>query len=57
MKHFTIILLMALLFTGIYNATNFIKEWHAGYELQQINMLEVERCTEAMRMNPGLICD
>lgn len=57
MKHFTIILLMALLFTGIYSAIDFIKEWHAGYELQQINMQEVERCTEAMRMNPGLICD
>jgi len=57
MKHFTIILLIALLFTGINAGIGFIKEWHAGYELQQINMLEVERCTEAMRLNPNLICD
>lgn len=57
MKHFTIILLMALLFTGIYSATNFIKEQMNMHELQQINMLEVERCTEAMRLNPDLICD
>lgn len=51
------LLIIVLLVIGINAGIDLIKEWHAGYELQHINMLEVERCTEAMRLNPDLICD
>lgn len=34
-------------------ASDFIK----GYELQQLNQIEVNRCTIDMASNPDLICD
>ena len=51
------LIIIVLLVIGINAGIDFIKEQMNMHELQQINMLEVERCTEAMRLNPGLICD
>lgn len=51
------LIIIVLLVIGINAGIGFIKEQMNMHELQQINMLEVERCTEAMRLNPDLICD
>ena len=51
------LIIIVLLVIGINAGIGFIKEQMNTHELQQINMLEVERCTEAMRLNPDLICD
>ena len=57
MKQLTIILLTILALYGIHAGFEFACRQYDMYQLQQINMLEVERCTEAMRLNPDLICD
>lgn len=57
MKHFTIILLMVLLFTGINAGINYIKEQHAMYELQQINEQMTEACTMYLQAHPDGVCD
>ena len=46
--------IIILLIVGIgAMASDFIK----GYELQQLNQIEVNRCSIDMASNPGLICD
>lgn len=46
--------IITLLIAGIGAITSdFIK----GYELQQLNQIEVTRCTIDMASNPDLICD
>lgn len=48
------LVIIALLIVGIgAMASDFIK----GYELQQLNQIEVNRCTIDMASNPDLICD
>lgn len=48
------LVIIALLVVGIGTlASDFIK----GYELQQLNQIEVNRCTIDMASNPDLICD
>ena len=46
--------IITLLIVGIgAMASDFIK----GYELQQLNQIEVSRCSIDMASNPDLICD
>lgn len=49
----TTALLLAIIATG-YNAINDL--WK-GYQMQHLNQVEVERCTQNMVNNPDLVCD
>lgn len=49
----TTALLLAIITTG-YNVINDLLK---SYQVQQLNRIEVESCTQNMASNPNLICD
>ena len=57
MKKILFILVLVFTFTGINAGINYIKEQHAMYELQQINMQQVEACTMYLTAHPDGVCD
>lgn len=54
MKKLFIIIIVII---AVNYGANLLKEWHAGYELQQINKIEVTRCAEYLQQNPDGVCD
>ena len=57
MKKILFILVLVFIFTGINAGINYIKEQHAGYELQQINEQMTEACTMYLQAHPNGVCD
>ena len=53
MKRIIIIAIVLLAIIGL----NSVKGFMNGYQLQHLNQIEVDRCTNAMASNPSLICD
>lgn len=57
MKKVLFILVLVFTIYGINAGINYLKSWHAGYELQQINMQQVEACTMYLKAHPDGVCD
>lgn len=51
------VIITALLIAIITTGYNIVNDLLRGYQMQRLNQIEVERCTQNMASNPNLACD